>query len=87
MSYPAMLSGFGFVSLTDPEAAARAVEAMHGAEIDGRSIRVEKARRNNGYEKTPGVCKCTFPTYPSFYLPIYLPTYLLYCRFCVLVHA
>ena len=30
---------------------------MHGADLDGRSIRVEKARRNNGYQKTPGVCK------------------------------
>ena len=32
----------------------RAVEEMNGKEIDGRPIRVDVARRNKGYEKTPG---------------------------------
>ena len=35
----------------------KALDAMHGADVDGRSIKVEKARRAGGYQKTPGVCK------------------------------
>jgi hypothetical protein len=30
---------------------------MNGGDVDGRSIKVERARRNGGYQKTPGVCK------------------------------
>jgi hypothetical protein len=34
---------------------------MNGGDVDGRSIKVERARRNGGYQKTPGVCKyCIF---------------------------
>ena len=29
---------------------------MNGAEVDGRNIRVEKARRGSAYDKTPGRC-------------------------------
>lgn len=29
---------------------------MNGAEMDERSIRVEKAKRTAGYAKTPGKC-------------------------------
>lgn len=36
----------------------KALQAMNGGECDGRLIRVEKAKRNSGYSKTPGVCKC-----------------------------
>lgn len=43
-----------FVSLEDCE---KARDAMNGADVDGRSIKVERARRNGGYQKTPGVCK------------------------------
>lgn len=50
-------SGFGFVSFTSQEDCERALNAMNGADVDGRSIKVEKARRNGGYQKTPGVCK------------------------------
>lgn len=46
-----------FVTLEDCE---KALAAMCGAEVDGRSIKVEKARRNGGYQKTPGVCKFCF---------------------------
>ena len=35
----------------------RAVQELNGKELDSRIIRVEKARRANGYEKTPGRCK------------------------------
>ena len=35
----------------------RAVLELNGRELDSRTIRVEKARRANGYEKTPGRCK------------------------------
>lgn len=56
-SYLRTRSGFGFVSFFALEDCEKALAAMHGADLDGRSIRVEKARRNNGYQKTPGVCK------------------------------
>jgi hypothetical protein len=38
---------------------------MNGGDVDGRSIKVERARRNGGYQKTPGVCK-----YCIFYLRV-----------------
>ena len=28
-----------------------------GGTVDGRTVRIEKARRNQGYDKTPGRCK------------------------------
>ena len=43
--------GFGFIEFVNPEDAAKAVEEMNEAEIDGRSIKldfaVEKPRENN----------------------------------------
>ena len=35
----------------------RAVQELNGRELDSRIIRVEKARRASGYDKTPGRCK------------------------------
>ncbi|KAJ1414291.1 putative transformer-SR ribonucleoprotein, partial [Ochromonadaceae sp. CCMP2298] len=46
--------GFGFVSYAKIDDAEAALAAMHGCEVDGRQIRVEKARMKNGYQKTPG---------------------------------
>lgn len=43
--------------MSNVEETQRALDSMNGAEINGRAVRVEKARRNNGYDKTPGVCK------------------------------
>ena len=42
--------GFGFVTFSDDEAADKAVAAMNGFELDGRSIRVDVAqdRRSGG---------------------------------------
>jgi RNA recognition motif-containing protein len=43
--------GFGFVTFEDDEAADKAVEALNGAELDGRTIRVDVAHakeRNRG---------------------------------------
>ena len=54
------LSGFGFVSFVDYANSERAVLELNGRELDSRIIRVEKARRANGYEKTPGRCKINF---------------------------
>lgn len=31
---------------------------LNGKELDTRNIRVEKARRASGYDKTPGRCEC-----------------------------
>jgi RNA recognition motif-containing protein len=45
------------VSFIKSEDSMKALEAMHGGDLDGRQIRVEKARRNAGYVKTPGRCK------------------------------
>ncbi|MCU0304076.1 MAG: RNA-binding protein [Thermoanaerobaculales bacterium] len=44
--------GFGFVTFEDDEAADRAVKALNGTELDGRTIRVDvaqaKERSNRG---------------------------------------
>ena len=40
--------GFGFVEFTSAEEAERAMEAMNGAMIDGRPIRVNPARERQG---------------------------------------
>lgn len=47
--------GFGFVSFINLDDSTRAIESMNGGDLDSRTIRVEKARRNTGYTKTPGV--------------------------------
>ena len=36
--------GFGFVEMTDDSTAKNAIEAMNGAELDGRPLRVNEAR-------------------------------------------
>jgi len=36
--------GFGFVTMSTPEEAERAIEALNGAELDGRSLTVNIAR-------------------------------------------
>jgi len=36
--------GFGFVTFTDDEAGRNAISEMDGAELDGRTIRVDEAR-------------------------------------------
>jgi RNA recognition motif-containing protein len=40
--------GFGFVELGSPDDARRAIEAMNGATLDGRSIVVNAARERSG---------------------------------------
>ncbi len=40
--------GFGFVTFSDSEAAQSAIAAMDGAELDGRSIRVNEAQDRRG---------------------------------------
>jgi len=41
--------GFGFVRLVDTQAAQAAVVAMHGKELQGRTIRVSLADNNSRY--------------------------------------
>src|SRR5512146_1498348 len=36
--------GFGFVTMSSPEEAQKAIEAMNGANLDGRSLTVNEAR-------------------------------------------
>ncbi len=36
--------GFGFVTLTDPQAADRAINEMNGADLGGRALSVNEAR-------------------------------------------
>ena len=36
--------GFGFVTFADDEAGDKAISAMHGTELDGRSLRVNAAQ-------------------------------------------
>lgn len=40
--------GFGFVTFTTPDAAAKAVEEMNGAELDGRALNVDIAQDRRG---------------------------------------
>lgn len=50
------LRGFGFVIMAKVEDSERALQIMDGHEVDGRPMKVEKARRKIGYDKTPGKC-------------------------------
>lgn len=36
--------GFGFVEMSTPEEAQKAIETLNGKELDGRNIRVDEAR-------------------------------------------
>ena len=55
--------GFGFVSFVSADSCVKALESLNGGEVDGRVVKVERARRNTGYDKTPG--QCTFIYYSA----------------------
>lgn len=42
-SFSELSKGFGFVEMTDDDAAMRAVSALNGKEVDGRKVRVGEA--------------------------------------------
>jgi RNA recognition motif-containing protein len=44
--------GFGFVTMSTPEEAQKAIEALHGAQLDGRPLTVNVARPRE--ERPPG---------------------------------
>jgi len=44
--------GFGFVTMSTPEEAEKAIEALHGADLDGRPLTVNVARPRE--ERAPG---------------------------------
>jgi len=44
--------GFGFVTMSTPEEAQKAIEAMNGAQLDGRALTVNIARPRE--ERPPG---------------------------------
>jgi len=44
--------GFGFVTMSTPEEAQKAIDAMHGAQLDGRPLTVNIARPRE--ERPPG---------------------------------
>jgi transformer-2 protein len=46
--------GFGFVTFEEIRDAEKAIEKMSSAEIDGREIRVEKARDSRGQRRSGG---------------------------------
>jgi transformer-2 protein len=46
--------GFGFVKFATTEQAEAAIEAMHGTNFEGRTMSIEKARRNRPRTPTPG---------------------------------
>ena len=50
------LSGFAFIGFVNKEEGEAALQAMNGALIDGRNIRVEESYRKQGHQKTPGRC-------------------------------
>ena len=39
--------GFGFVEMSSPEEAQKAIETLNGKELDGRNIRVDEAKPLN----------------------------------------
>ena len=49
--YTGRSRGFGFVTFNDDEAADKAIEALNGTELDGRTIRVDVAQAK---ERTGG---------------------------------
>lgn len=46
--------GFGFVNMCTPEQAEAAKEGLQGEVIEGRTLSIEKARRNRPRTPTPG---------------------------------
>lgn len=46
--------GFAFVTMEHYEDADRAIEALNGLELEGRAIRVERAKRGRPRTPTPG---------------------------------
>jgi RNA recognition motif-containing protein len=46
--------GFGFVNMMTPEDADTVIEKLNGYELGGRSISIEKAKRNRPRTPTPG---------------------------------
>lgn len=46
--------GFGFVKFVLVEHAEAAIEALHGFDLEGRNMSVEKARRSRPRTPTPG---------------------------------
>jgi len=46
--------GFGFVKMVTPEQADAAKEGLQGAQIEGRTLSIEKARRGKPRSPTPG---------------------------------
>lgn len=46
--------GFGFATYSSPEEAERVFQALSTCELDGRTLRVEKAKRGGPYPSTPG---------------------------------
>jgi RNA recognition motif-containing protein len=45
--------GFGFVTMGSPDVAQRAIEAMNGAVIDGRQLRVNAAEERPNQRRGP----------------------------------
>ncbi len=43
-SYYGRSKGFGFVEMSSDDEATTAIEALNGTELDGRTLRVDKAR-------------------------------------------
>jgi len=46
--------GYAFVTMANHEDAERAIEKLHGAEVDGQEIKVEEARARNEGERRGG---------------------------------
>jgi len=55
--YTSQSRGFGFVTFETVEDADEALSALNKTELDGRDLRIEKAKRPRPYSPTPGVYK------------------------------
>ncbi len=56
-------SGFAFVNFETFEDSERAINELNNSVLDGKTIVVERAKRNRPHEKTPGRCNNLYYLY------------------------
>lgn len=51
-----VLRGFAFIGFVNPADGDAAVESLNLTDMNGRQMTVQRAKRERGYDKTPGTC-------------------------------
>ena len=49
--------GFAFIGFVNPSDGDAAIQSLNLTELNGRQMTVQKAKRERGYDKTPGTCE------------------------------